>query len=304
MPNFQKLHYFCVMVEEGGIHKAALRLGLSQPPLSIALRELEKELGTSLVFRSGHNWIVTDAGRRLYEKGRNILAMTDSLAETVALSNAPPHGLVNCGFSTSCVSAFLRIQEHVAQKYREIRIQVKFSDSANLSRDVSQRLIEFALIYLPADGSKFDITPLPAQRLGVLLSPLLPPLPDREIALEEICGLPLLLPKRWKGGGIATIFSREIQRLGLQPHIMCQSQSTYVLRSLLQTVPAALILPECEALQANHTNCCFRLIRELQPALVPAIITLKNTFLPNPALKLISIVEELFPAGRHDCKIP
>ena len=50
--------YFCTIVEEGQISKAAKRLNISQPPLSLRLKELEEEVGCSLISRANGKWKV------------------------------------------------------------------------------------------------------------------------------------------------------------------------------------------------------------------------------------------------------
>lgn len=292
MINFQKLRYFCAMVEEGGIHKAARLLGLSQPPLSMALRELEEEVGCQLIFRSGRSWVVTDAGQRLYEEGKAILARMDGLGTRVARPSGEATGIVRAGFSTSCVSMFQKILPVMAAENPGISCHALFSDSERLARYVQQRLIDLAVLYLPLLGDDFEIQPLNPQRLLAVFSPLLPKPPRGEISLADVCKWPLLLPRRWQGGGIFEIFSRACQRLGLKAHIICQSQDSYLLRDLLESIPAVAITPQCEAENMKiHEE---RLIAELAEPLIPAIVHLKNTWLSNQAKQTAELIQKCF----------
>lgn len=50
-----KLKYFITIVEEGSISKAATKLNMTQPPLSMSLKKFEEELGFNLFKRSGKN---------------------------------------------------------------------------------------------------------------------------------------------------------------------------------------------------------------------------------------------------------
>lgn len=277
------------MVEEGGIHKAARRLGLSQPPLSLALKELERELNCRLVFRRGRNWIVTESGRRLYEKGRILLARTEALGEEVSEAATECRGEVRAGFSTSCVFMSQYMLRVLAKDFPRMTCQLKFSDSSSLARDVHERHIEFAALYLPTREEVFDIIPLRDQRLIALFSELLP-LPEEEIVtLEKLCEYPLLVPKRWHGGGIHAIVSRLFQSQGLKPRILCQTQASYLLKGMLREIPAVAILPqsEIESAQASRE----RQVREFRDMpLKPALVTLKNTYVPLAAQKMLEIL--------------
>lgn len=280
------------MVEEGGIHKAARRLGLSQPPLSMALKDLERELDCQLIFRQGRNWIVTDAGRRLYEEGRDILARAKGLRGRVQQPEAGLRGIVRAGFSTSCVSMFEKALSQMILAHPQVSSQVMFSDSESLARHVRRRLVDFAILYLPLDASEYEILPLRPQRLIAVFSSHLPPPPPGELDLRQICEWPLMLPRRWNGGGIYSIFARAVQNRGLNARVVCQSQDTSQLRLLLDSIPAVAILPQCEA--AFSTRHEERLISDLAEPLTPAVATLKNTWLSMPALALIELVKKDF----------
>src|SRR5690349_1236358 len=61
--NYRHLHYFWVVVKEGGIAKAAERLGMAVQTVSAQVRDLEHELGFALLKTSGRRVELTDAGR-------------------------------------------------------------------------------------------------------------------------------------------------------------------------------------------------------------------------------------------------
>lgn len=278
------------MVEEGGIHRAARRLGLSQPPLSMALKELEQDLGCQLIFRHGKNWIITEAGNRLYEEGRAILARMRGLKTRVNQQGNEIHGIVRAGFSTSCVSMFRRILPAMVKNYPHVTCQALFSDSERLSRHVRQRMVELAVLYLPLEGKEYDIIPLQSQRLMAVYSSLLPSPPAGELDLATICQWPLMIPRRWTGGGIYEIIRHALQLQGLDPHIICFSQDSFVLLDLLATVPAVAIIPQCEIEGVQTFE--ERQIADLRDPLTPAVISLKNIWLSKPARKMVAILEE------------
>lgn len=280
------------MIEEGGIHRAARRLGLSQPPLSMALKELETELGCQLIFRQGKNWIVTQEGMKLYEEGRAILARMKGLAHRITQPDDDITGTVRIGFSTSCVAMFRRLLPRLAADCPLLSCQTLFSDSDNLATLVRQRLIELAVLYLPIAGAEFNLRPLQPQRLEAVFSRLLAPPPPGMASLADICSYPLMVPRRWNGGGIYDIIAHALQLYGLDPRIICFSQDSFVLLELLETVPAVAIIPQCET--EGKRGFEERYISELADPLTPAIVTLKNIWLSKPTQKIASMLEEDF----------
>src|SRR3977135_3542134 len=74
---------FLAVVEEGTITRAAIRLHMSQPPLTVRLKALEAELGVELLSRHGRGVEPTAAGRVFAERARRLLADASSTADAV-----------------------------------------------------------------------------------------------------------------------------------------------------------------------------------------------------------------------------
>lgn len=75
------LRYFVCVAEEKNIGRAALRLHISQPPLTRQIQQLEEQIGVQLFRRTNRGVELTDAGRVLYDDARNILGMTERAVE-------------------------------------------------------------------------------------------------------------------------------------------------------------------------------------------------------------------------------
>lgn len=87
-PNYHHLHLFWSVVREGGVGKAAKRLGLSQSTVSTQLRTLEEQGGAPLFTRVGRELVLTDAGRTAYSFAEEIFALGAEL--DAALRGARP----------------------------------------------------------------------------------------------------------------------------------------------------------------------------------------------------------------------
>lgn len=75
-----QLRAFCAVVERGGFHAASEALYRSQSAVSIAIKNLEQELGLSLFNRQGYRPQLTDQGQVLYSKAKSILSRSDEFA--------------------------------------------------------------------------------------------------------------------------------------------------------------------------------------------------------------------------------
>jgi len=74
----RQLEYFITIAEEGGFNRAANRLHVAQPSLSVQIKALEEEVGARLFERDKRNVFLTQAGKQFQQHARAIL----SLAET------------------------------------------------------------------------------------------------------------------------------------------------------------------------------------------------------------------------------
>ena len=72
--SLRRLEVFCLVVEEGGVTRAAERLFVAQPAVSSQLRGLEEWLGAKLFVRQGTTLELTEAGHRAYEWATEVLA--------------------------------------------------------------------------------------------------------------------------------------------------------------------------------------------------------------------------------------
>lgn len=78
----RRLHYFIAVAEEGNVTRAAERLGMQQPPLSLQIKSMERELAIQLFRRKPRGVELTDAGRALLAEAKLTLAHLDRALET------------------------------------------------------------------------------------------------------------------------------------------------------------------------------------------------------------------------------
>ncbi len=101
MFDFRQLRYFVAVAEELSFTRAALRLHLSQPPLSQQIQSLERDLGVRLLERNKRHVALTEPGRVFLEQARQILAKADEACSQVAAAAAGYSGHLRLAYTVS-----------------------------------------------------------------------------------------------------------------------------------------------------------------------------------------------------------
>jgi DNA-binding transcriptional LysR family regulator len=77
--SLQKLEVFCLVVELGGMSRAADHLFVAQPVVTAHVQSLQQRLGVKLLYREGHRMRLTDEGERVYDWAAEMLSRTREL---------------------------------------------------------------------------------------------------------------------------------------------------------------------------------------------------------------------------------
>src|SRR5262245_38459153 len=99
--DLKQLEYFVRATELGSVTKAANLMNVAQPALSRQIRQLEEELGESLLIRTGRGVKTTEAGARLLEHGRGILRLVALAREDIENARTGKAGRVAIGMPPS-----------------------------------------------------------------------------------------------------------------------------------------------------------------------------------------------------------
>jgi DNA-binding transcriptional LysR family regulator len=97
--DLRHLRYFLAVAEERHFTRAAERLGMTQPPLSLQIRLLEEELGTALFRRLTRGVELTEAGTLLIEDARRILEQVERTKANVQSRALGETGRIRLGFA-------------------------------------------------------------------------------------------------------------------------------------------------------------------------------------------------------------
>lgn len=285
----KRLLYFCTVVEQGQVSRAARVLNMSQPPLSQRLKELEEELGVTLIQRDGRSQRVTEAGRLLYERAQLILAMLREIPDDVRSAEEGFYGKLTLGVTTMCLSRFLQLAPLVHAEFPGLRFKLVVEDSSVLEAMLKKRAIDFAMMMPPDDPEAFTVIALPASDFSVVLGPGLAVDEGREaFSVLELHPYPLLVCKRVEGRGLFDGLAQVFKNAGFTPNILVESPDCRALMDLVANgMPAAAIVPSSEVPGHVRKKCAVLPLRTAAYRVEPVVVYLKDSYQTKAAAIMI-----------------
>jgi DNA-binding transcriptional LysR family regulator len=143
------LRTFMVIVQQGGVTKAATVLGLKQPTISSALKRLEESVGYRLIVRNPNSFRVTRAGRALYQECTAVFGSISQIPSLLEAGEAELTGHVSIVATSHVVSPHVdAVLASFAQDYPKVTFSVVVADSAEVVALIEQNRASFGICLL------------------------------------------------------------------------------------------------------------------------------------------------------------
>ena len=220
--DLKTLKYFVVIAEELNITRASKILHMSQPPLSNQMKLLEEELGATLFIRGKRQLVLTEEGKYLYLKAKDILALVDKTTSDIHNMHEGLRGTISIGLEEGMVpdiaakwiSDFIKI-------YPNIHFRVIDGNSDDLIEKMRSGLISLAVISSPYDEILLNSVKVGGEKMGLFLNKDHPlsKIEDKEIDLNMLKNEPLIVPSR--KSHVYTI-RKWFRKYHIEPNIVCE----------------------------------------------------------------------------------
>ncbi|MDG6103827.1 LysR family transcriptional regulator [Dactylosporangium aurantiacum] len=197
----RELRYFVAVAEELHFGRAAQRLGIAQPPLSRAIRQLERRLGVDLLVRTSRSVTLTEAGAVLLREGRAALDAVDAAGRRTrraALAATGEPGLVLVTKAGASGELLAKLLDAYAAEPGAVAVDVVLCGIGEQERLLRDGRADVALLHLPFDStSGLDTEELTCEGQVAVL-PAGHPLTTRTtLRMADVTGLPDLPLPRW-----------------------------------------------------------------------------------------------------------
>jgi DNA-binding transcriptional LysR family regulator len=159
--NLGNLATFRLVIQRGSFSAAADALGLSQPAVSLQIRQLEQFLQTRLVERTGRGVKATAAGLTLLNHSDRIEHVVDEAICSVRALSDEISGEVTIGTgATACIHLLPRLLQQLRQDHPQLGVGVTTGNTLDIVRAVEENRLDIGLVTLPASGRSLDVMPI------------------------------------------------------------------------------------------------------------------------------------------------
>jgi len=156
-----QLQTFAEVVARGSFSAAAERLQLSQPAVSLQVRQLERQLGVRLIERVGKRATPTAAGTELIDHARRIDDAVAAATDSMAAYAHGTLGRVRIGTgATACIYLLPPALRDLRQRLPSLEITVRTGNTAEVLKALEDNALDIGLVTLPVTGRMFAVTPL------------------------------------------------------------------------------------------------------------------------------------------------
>lgn len=186
------LRYFDALARHRHFGRAAEASAISQPALSLQIKELEEILGAALVERGARQIRLTALGEDFALRTREVLRAVDELGALARASSGPLSGPLRLGVIPTVAPYLLpQVMRHLNAHYPDLDLRPREAVTPKLVRDLTEGRLDLALVALPVSEPSLAETPLFDEEFLLVrnLSAAAQPIP----ALTDLPEMPLLL---------------------------------------------------------------------------------------------------------------
>jgi LysR family cyn operon transcriptional activator len=187
------LRYFLAVASAQNFSKASETLHVSQPSLSVQIRDLEEELGTRLLDRLGRKVMLTQAGELFRDHAERAIRELEQATQLVQELHGAQRGRLVVG-TLATVNSYLiaPLVSQFKQRFHGIHLQVHSQPSADIVTGLLANRLDVGICVLPVPHDQLTTVPLFDERL-ILVAPTRYPLPQSRLRMQDLGGLPLVL---------------------------------------------------------------------------------------------------------------
>lgn len=260
--DLRQLRYFLAVSEELNFGRAALRLHISQPPLSRQIHQLEDQLGVTLFLRGKTGVALTEAGAAFLPEVRRTLAQVDKAIAVARAARGTEGGQFVVGYTTVFDrSAIPDVSDALRQRFPNTRIVTKGKHSISLVRDIRNGAMDAAFIGLHTEAQGLAVETIFEEPFVVALPAGHRLAQKRKLGFDDLRGEPMFWFERRLNPGFHDYCQAFFEQIGFKPNAIPEPPDHHILLGLIAEEQGIALIPASLRKVRRH-GVVFRSLKE------------------------------------------
>lgn len=241
---FRQIQIFEAVARHLSYSRAAEELHLTQPAVSMQMRELEENVGLAMLEQIGKKIFLTQAGEELHRRSRDILLRVDETRAALESMKGVDHGQLNIAVVSTAKYFAPKLLALFCQRFNGVKLNLTVSNREEVLKCLAENRTDLAIMGQPPDEMDAEKEAFAYHPLGIIASPQHPYAKAKQIPLHVLMKETLLI--REPGSGTRNAFERLLATHRLQAENTLQMDSN-------ETIKQAVMAGMGIALLSLHT---------------------------------------------------
>jgi DNA-binding transcriptional LysR family regulator len=261
----RQLRYFCLLAEELHFGRAAKRLAMTQPPLSQAIANLERELGVKLFDRTQRRVALTHAGAAFLDEARATLARAAQAVELAQRAGRGEVGRLGVGYLAATAFTLLPlVLRDFARAFPGVKLDLRELTIPQQHAALLKGDIDLAILRPPVDEAELASEVVMSERFVAALPASHPLCALRRIPAQRLAREPFVMFPRQPGLVNHDLVMGFCLRAGFTPRVAQEANQTHTVVSLVSAGIGIALVPESTR-RIGLAGVVYRPLRERTP---------------------------------------
>ena len=264
--DLRQLKQFLAVAETSSFSRAAERLHMAQPPLSVAIRKLEEELQVPLFERTARGVRLTAPGEAALQVARRCLLNAEAVATAAQATANGKAGRLRIGFIGSVTFGVLpRLIKAFTREHPQVRLELREGTNLEVLTLVETQELDAGFVRVPTTRpANVQFQPVQTDVFCAALPSGHPLAKRRAVTLTELAEHPLVGYAPSRVGGLQAASMHLFARAGASPYVAQEAVQVQTVLGLVDSGLGVALVPSVNARYASK-GVVFRPISDLPP---------------------------------------
>jgi len=250
--NLQQMKQLAALADALSFRRAAERLHMAQPPLSVSIRRLEAELGAALVVRERRGIRLTAAGEAVLVHARQIVFHADEVKRAAAGAGGGTLGRIRIAFvGSAAYSLFPRVLPVFRERFPQVELELREGTTTQMLQQVERGDLDLALVRYPViEATSAILRPVENDVLVAALPCASPLARQRTLRLRDLAAQPFVAYSALAAMNLRSQVVAACQDAGFTPRIVQEAVQVQTVLSLVGSGVGVALVPSVSRMQA------------------------------------------------------